>query len=100
MNIIHSDMMLEEKVRLLDLKLITDDIYLKYLKDIQLRGADVNRFKYYKVYGEQPMFYSEQHLLNTPIEELKAKDKKNRKQFGVNRLFRMKLYSLMLRLGL
>ncbi|MED1557537.1 hydrolase [Bacillus paramycoides] len=41
-------------------------------------GIDVNRFKYYKLYGQKPMFYSVEYLMQTPIKYLLERDKEKK----------------------
>ncbi|PGV86824.1 hypothetical protein COD86_30230, partial [Bacillus cereus] len=48
------------------------------------------QFKYYKMYGQQPMFYSMKHLMYSTIEELVKNDKTNDKQFNPSFFMRVK----------
>lgn len=40
-------------------------------------GIDVNRFKYYKLYGQEPMLYSIEYLTQTLIKDLLERDRVN-----------------------
>ena len=44
-------------------------------------GIDVNRFKYYKLYEQKPMFYSVKYLTQTPIKDLLGRDKGNQERW-------------------
>lgn len=74
-------MNIDEKLITLNIVPITDEIYLEHLKDDQLMGIDVSKYKYYKMYDDTPMFYSDDYLNNTTLVELKEQDKKNRRMF-------------------
>ena len=58
-----------------------DETKASYLKESGIRGFDP-RYKYFKVYGMTPMFYSEEYFNNHTIEELQAKDKENADYFS------------------
>jgi len=45
----------------------------RFMKEIGIRKLDP-KYKFYKVYGTVPMFYSKEYLENHTIEEMKAKD--------------------------
>ncbi|MBY0015341.1 hydrolase [Bacillus cereus] len=70
------DSVLNGKVAALGLMPIDKKAYIKYLKPLEKAhkksGIDV---KYYKLYGEKPMFYSVEYLMRTSIKELMEKDK-------------------------
>lgn len=70
------DSVLIGKIAALGLMSINKKAYIKYLKPLEKAhkksGIDV---KYYKLYGEKPMFYSVEYLMQTPIKELLEKDK-------------------------
>ncbi|MCU5129346.1 hydrolase [Bacillus cereus] len=70
---------LNGKIAALNLILIDKKAYIKYLKPhekaYKKAGIDVNRFKYYKLYGEKPMFYSVEYLKQTSIKELLERDR-------------------------
>ena len=72
-------MNVEQKAALLALKPIDDEVYLKHLKNWYLLGKDVDQFKYYKYYKDQPYFYTVDYLKNTPLDELLRKDVQNKK---------------------
>lgn len=72
-------MNVEQKAALLALKPIDDEVYLKHLKNWHLLGKDVDRFKYYKYYKDQPYFYTVDYLKNTSLDELLRKDVQNKK---------------------
>ncbi|MED0970062.1 hydrolase [Bacillus paramycoides] len=58
--------------------------YIKYLKRhekaYKKAGIDVNRFKYYKLYGDKHMLYSIEYLEQTSIKELLERDRGNQKR--------------------
>ncbi|HDR7851194.1 hydrolase [Bacillus toyonensis] len=70
------DSILNSKIAALGLIPIDKKAYIKYLKPLEKvhkkAGIDV---KYYKLYGEKPMFYSVEYLEQTSIKELLEKDK-------------------------
>ncbi|MEF7635673.1 hydrolase [Bacillus thuringiensis] len=70
------DSVLKGKIAALGLMLLDKKVYIKYLKPLEKAhkksGIDV---KYYKLYGEKPMFYSVEYLMQTSIKELLEKDK-------------------------
>jgi len=70
------DSILNGKIAVLGLMSIDKKAYNKYLKPLEKAhkkaGIDV---KYYKLYGEKPMFYSVEYLKQTSIKELLEKDK-------------------------
>ncbi|MGA5676157.1 hydrolase [Bacillus bombysepticus] len=70
------DNVLNGKIAVLGLIPINKKAYNKYLKphekSYKKSGIDV---KYYKLYGEKPMFYSVEYLMQTSIKELLEKDK-------------------------
>ena len=61
---------LEQKIAKLNLLPMTDEVYLEHLKSDQLRGMDVSKWEYYKMYGNEPMFYDVEYLNNTALDEL------------------------------
>lgn len=67
---------LKGKIAALDLMPIDKKAYIKYLKPLEKAqkkaGIDV---KYYKLYGEKPMFYSVEYLEQTSIKELLERDR-------------------------
>lgn len=75
------DSVLNGKVATLGLIPIDKKTYIKYLKPhekaYKKAGIDVNRFKYYKLYGENHMLYSVEYLEQTSIKELLERDKDN-----------------------
>ncbi|HDR8197747.1 hydrolase [Bacillus thuringiensis] len=76
------DSVLNGKIAALGLIPIDKKVYIKYLepheKAYKKAGIDVNRFKYYKLYGQKPMFYSVEYLMQTPIKDLLERDKGNK----------------------
>ncbi|MCQ6303526.1 hydrolase [Bacillus cereus] len=70
------DSVLKGKIAALGLMSIDKKAYIKYLKPLEKAhkksGIDV---KYYKLYGEKPMFYSVEYLEQTSIKDLLEKDK-------------------------
>jgi hypothetical protein len=70
------DNVLNGKIAALGLILIDKKAYIKYLKPLEKAhkkvGIDV---KYYKLYGEKPMFYSVKYLKQTSIKELLERDR-------------------------
>ncbi|MEX0135391.1 hydrolase [Bacillus nitratireducens] len=71
------DNVLNGKIAALGLIPIDKTAYIKYLKP---HGIDVNRFKYYKLYGEKHMLYSVEYLEQTSIKELLERDRANQKR--------------------
>ncbi|MED2919623.1 hydrolase [Bacillus thuringiensis] len=78
------DSVLKGKIALLDLIPIDKKVYIKYFKPrekaYKKSGIDVNRFKYYKLHGQKPMFYSIEYLEQTPIKDLLERDKCNKER--------------------
>ncbi|HFJ9279561.1 hydrolase [Bacillus cereus] len=76
------DSVLNSKISALDLIPIDKKSYIKYLKShekaYKKAGIDIKRFKYYKLYGQKPMFYSVEYLMQTPIKNLLERDKGNK----------------------
>ena len=75
------DSVLKGKITALGLIPIDKKAYIKYLKSnekvYKKVGIDVNRFKYYKLYEQKPMFYSVEYLTQTPIKDLLERDRGN-----------------------
>ncbi|MCU5622617.1 hydrolase [Bacillus cereus] len=75
------DSVLNGKIVALGLMPIDKKAYIKYLKPnekaYKKSGIDVNRFKYYKLYGEKHMLYSVEYLMQTPIKDLLERDRGN-----------------------
>ncbi|RBP27292.1 MULTISPECIES: hydrolase [Bacillus] len=75
------DSVLKGKIAVLGLIPIDKKAYNKYLKPnekvYKKAGVDVNRFKYYKLYGEKHMLYSIEYLIQTPIKDLLERDREN-----------------------
>ncbi|MED1023350.1 hydrolase [Bacillus mycoides] len=78
------DSVLNGKITALGLIPIDKKAYIKYLKPnekaYKKSGIDVNRFKYYKLYGEKHMLYSVEYLEQTSIKELLERDRENQKR--------------------
>ncbi|MGX5472607.1 hydrolase [Bacillus toyonensis] len=78
------DRVLNGKIVALGLIPIDKKAYIKYLKAhekvYKKAGIDVNRFKYYKLYGEKHMLYSVEYLEQTSIKELLERDRENQKR--------------------
>ncbi|MEC2553381.1 hydrolase [Bacillus tropicus] len=76
------DSVLNGRVVALGLIPIDKKAYIKYFKPnekaYKKSGIDVSRFKYYKLYGQKPMFYSVEYLMQTPIKDLLERDKDNK----------------------
>ncbi|HFK1751929.1 hydrolase [Bacillus thuringiensis] len=76
------DSVLHGKIAALSLIPIDKKAYIKYLKPhekaYKKAGIDVNRFKYYKLYVQKPMFYSVEYLMQTSIIDLLERDKGNK----------------------
>ncbi|MEM5637265.1 hydrolase [Bacillus toyonensis] len=76
------DSVLNGKIAALGLIPIDKKAYIKYLKPhdkaYKKAGIDVNRFKYYKLYGDKHMLYSMEYLMQTPIKDLLGRDKGNK----------------------
>lgn len=75
---------LKGKIAALGLIPIDKKAYIKYLKPhekaYKKASIDVNRFKYYKLYGEKHMLYSLEYLEQTSIKELLERDRENQKR--------------------
>lgn len=78
------DNVLNGKITLLSLLPIDKKAYNKYLKPhekaYKKAGIDVNRFKYYKMYGQKPMLYSIEYLERTSVKELLERDRENQQR--------------------
>ena len=72
---------LDYKLNTLSIEHMTDDIYHEHLRPLQLIGVDVSEHKYYKMYGDTPMFYSAEYLNRHSLEELIQSDKENKERF-------------------
>lgn len=98
-------MNIDEKLIALNIVPITNEIYLEHLKDIQLIGKDVSKHKYYKMYGDTPMFYREEYLNNNTLDELMEQDKNNMRTFCPSLISRihmnimMKVVGILFRIG-
>ncbi|KAA0791744.1 hydrolase [Bacillus sp. BPN334] len=75
------DSVLNSRVAALGLIPIDKKAYIKYFKPnekaYKKSGIDIKRFKYYKLYEQEPMFYSIEYLMQTPIKDLLERDKEN-----------------------
>ncbi|HFJ9293599.1 TPA: hydrolase [Bacillus cereus] len=75
------DSVLNGKITALGLLPIDKKAYIKYLKPHEKvnkkAGIDVNQFKYYKLYEQEPMLYSIEYLTQTPIRDLLERDREN-----------------------
>ncbi|UPJ15590.1 hydrolase [Bacillus cereus] len=75
---------LKGKIAVLGLVPIDKKAYIKYLKPhekaYKKSGIDINRFKYYKLHGQKPMFYSIEYLEQTQIKDLLERDKGNKER--------------------
>ncbi|UUE91500.1 hypothetical protein [Bacillus cereus] len=78
------DSVLNGKIVALGLMPIDKKSYIKYLKShekaYKKARIDINQFKYYKLYGQKPMFYSVEYLMQTPIKDLLERDKGNKER--------------------
>ncbi|PGA00452.1 hydrolase [Bacillus wiedmannii] len=78
------DSVLNGRVTALGLIPIDKKAYIKYLKPhekaYKKAGIDVNRFNYYKLYGDKYMLYSMEYLMQTPIKDLLERDRENQKR--------------------
>ncbi|MGG8383806.1 hydrolase [Bacillus sp. R-CC1] len=79
------DSVLNGKIATLGLIHIDKKTYIKYFKPhekaYKKTGVDVNRFKFYKLYGENHMLYSVEYLEQTSIKDLLGKDKGNQERW-------------------
>ncbi|MED2035545.1 hydrolase [Bacillus thuringiensis] len=79
------DSVLKGKIALLGLISIDKKAYIKYFKShekaYKKSGIDVKRFKYYKLHGQKPMFYSIEYLEQTPIKDLLERDKGSKERW-------------------
>ncbi|MFF2241943.1 hydrolase [Bacillus thuringiensis] len=79
------DSVLKGKIAVLGLVPIDKKAYIKYLKPhekaYKKSGIDINRFKYYKLHGQKPMFYSIEYLKQTPIKDLLERDKGSKERW-------------------
>ncbi|HFR4167570.1 hydrolase [Bacillus paranthracis] len=80
------DSVLNGKIAALGLMPIDKKAYIKYLrpheKVSKKASIDVNRFKYYKLYGQEPMLYSIEYLTQTPIKDLLERDRVTQLRWG------------------
>ncbi|QWG83329.1 hydrolase [Bacillus mycoides] len=78
------DSVLKGKIAVLGLVSIDKKAYNKYLKPhekaYKKAGVDVNRFKYYKLYGQKHMLYSIEYLERTSIKELLERDREKQQR--------------------
>lgn len=72
---------LEAKIKALEIAPITDEIKEKHLKPFEEGDSNIELLKYFKIYGETPMFYTQEYLENNSLEKLLAADEKNKKIF-------------------
>ena len=86
----HIETEVQRKIDALGLSPLDDIIYHRYFKNRTVVEMDELQFKYYKMYGQQPMFYSMTHLMDSTIEELVKNDEKNQKQFNPSFFMRLK----------
>jgi len=72
---------LQNKIDVLGLQAVDETAYNKYLKPYEetykRAKIDINRIKYYKLYGQEHMLYSVEYIERTPLEELLKADKAN-----------------------
>lgn len=81
----------KDKVRILNLKPITNKMKDDLAKVQEDSGRDMNKFIYCKEYkGGQIMYYSSEYLNNHDIDTLKAKEKKNKRIFQPSLIGRIK----------
>ncbi|MEK4501818.1 hypothetical protein [Bacillus sp. FSL R12-0069] len=82
---------LQKKVDALGLNPVDDTIYNEHLKVHEGTGfGHVSRFKYYKLYGQEIVFYSNEHLIESNIKDLLDNDKLNYKRFCPSFFIRLK----------
>ncbi|PEP91585.1 hydrolase [Bacillus toyonensis] len=86
----HIETGLQKKIDALGLRPLDDTTYDRYFKNRTIVKIDELQFKYYKMYGQQPMFYSMIHLMDSTIEELVKNDENNKKQFNPSFFMRLK----------
>ncbi|MBY7121785.1 hydrolase [Bacillus sp. 16GRE42] len=79
------DSVLNGKIAVLGLMPINKKVYINYLKPHEKVNkkaeVDTNRFKYYKLYGKKPIFYSMEYIKQTPIQDLLERDKGNQERW-------------------
>lgn len=75
------DPVLQKKIDKLGLSPIDEEVYNKHLKHMENIGVGVRHFKYYKLYGQYFMPYSQEYIIGNQIEHLLKRDKENYKQF-------------------
>ncbi|OAB31767.1 hypothetical protein PMSD_18455 [Paenibacillus macquariensis subsp. defensor] len=75
-------MNVQEKMMKLNIQPVNDKVYLQHLRQLDLLGVDVTEQKYYKMYRDTPMFYSDEYLNKHSIDTLLEADKRNRKMFN------------------
>ncbi|MEC2550950.1 hypothetical protein P9W85_05755 [Bacillus tropicus] len=68
---------IQSKIDKLGLLFVDDFIYNKYCVPFEKKIGDKKHQKYYKWYGQTPMFFSEKYVMDFTIEELLQKDKSN-----------------------
>ncbi|WP_180231304.1 hypothetical protein [Bacillus thuringiensis] len=66
---------LQKKIDALGLSPIDDEVYNKHLKHMENIGVGVRHFKYYKLYRQSFMPYSQEYLLGNSIEHILKREK-------------------------
>lgn len=84
------DTNLLRKIDALGLAPIDSKIYNEHLEHMKNIGVGVRHFKYYKLYGQAFMPYSQEYLLGNSIEHLLKRDKENYRQYCPSLFGRLK----------
>lgn len=79
------------KIYALGLAPIDSKIYNEHLKRMESIGVGVRHFKYYKLYGQSFMPYSQEYLIGNTIEHLLKRDKENYKRHCPSFFGRLKI---------
>lgn len=72
-------MNLSEKMERLNIRPINDIVYHETIKPMELRGADLSKYKYYKKIDNETMLYSESYLESLSYKELKSAQRRIKK---------------------
>ncbi|MED3079159.1 hypothetical protein [Bacillus wiedmannii] len=81
---------LQKKIDMLSLHPMSNLIYAKYLMPYEDRESNLKRYKYYKIYGQEPVFYSESYLMDSTLGVLLEQDELNHKRFCPSLFVRVK----------
>ncbi|OAB48475.1 hypothetical protein [Paenibacillus antarcticus] len=75
-------MNVQEKMKKLNIQPVNEKVYLQHLRQWELLGQDMSEQKYYKMYGDTPMFYSDDYLNKHSIDALLKDNKRSREMLN------------------